>query len=150
MLASDCTMAIGTMKKNVRKKNATDIISLRTLRWTYGIARLGQYTSRGSGAQSVNQIVGFLVWCVCAQTAAPHRVLKETKAAGMIDFGSCSALSLSSAIWHEEIIISQLHENIGHFYHFKPTYKNLCYKIKHGRAQWEFCSSYQIYNGKGN
>ena len=103
MLASVCTKAIGIMKKKVRKKNATVIISLRTLRWTYGIAKFGQYTSRGSGAHSVNQIVGFLVCWVCAQTAAPHRVLKETKAAGITHLGSCSTLSRSSAIWHDKV-----------------------------------------------
>lgn len=59
-LANDCTIAMGIMKKKVRKKNATPIISLLTVSETYGIARFGQYTSRGSGAHSVNQIVGFL------------------------------------------------------------------------------------------
>lgn len=59
-LAKDCTIAIGIMKKKVRKKNATPIISLLTESETYGIARFGQYTSRGSAAQSVNQIVGSL------------------------------------------------------------------------------------------
>ena len=66
---------------------------------TNGIARLSQYTSRGSGAHSVNQMVGFLDCWVCAQTAAPHRDLKETKAAGMIELGSFIVLSISSDIW---------------------------------------------------
>lgn len=60
MFASDCTKAIGIMKKKVRKKNATATISLLIESETYGIAKLAQYTSRGSGAQSVNHIVGFL------------------------------------------------------------------------------------------
>lgn len=55
---------------------------------TKGIARFFQYTSLGSGAQFVNQRVGFLLCVVCAQTEAPHRELKDTKAAGIIYFGS--------------------------------------------------------------
>jgi hypothetical protein len=65
----------------------------------YGMAKFCQYTSRGSGAHSVNHKVGFLDCWVCAQTAAPHRVLNETNAAGMIDFGSFNTLVLSSSIW---------------------------------------------------
>jgi len=61
ILASDCTNAMGIMKKNVRKKKATPITSLLIERETYGIAMLSQYMSRGSGAHSVNHIVGFLV-----------------------------------------------------------------------------------------
>lgn len=61
MLASDCTNAMGIMKKNVMKKKATATISLLIVSDTYGIAMLSQYTSRGSGAHSVNHIVGFLV-----------------------------------------------------------------------------------------
>jgi hypothetical protein len=53
-----------------------------------GMARFRQNTSRGSGAQFVNQSVGFLLCCVCAQTAAPQRELNETKATGRTDFGS--------------------------------------------------------------
>ena len=48
ILARDCTNAMGIMKKKVRKKNATPIISLRTVSETYGIAKFCQYTSRGS------------------------------------------------------------------------------------------------------
>jgi hypothetical protein len=48
------------MKKKARKKNETPIISLLTESDTYGMARFGQYTSRGSGAHSVNHKVGFL------------------------------------------------------------------------------------------
>jgi hypothetical protein len=98
-LARDCTIAMGIMKKKVKKKNATAITSLLTERETYGMARFGQYTSRGSGAHSVNQIVGFLDCWVWAQTAVPQRVLKETNAAGMIEFGSSAILSLSAVIW---------------------------------------------------
>lgn len=61
MLAKDWTIAIGIMKKKVRKKKATPMISLLTESETYGIARFCQYTSRGSGAHSVNHKVGFLV-----------------------------------------------------------------------------------------
>lgn len=86
MFANDCTKAIGIMKKKVRKNNATAMINLRIVSSKKGIARLGQYTSRGSGAHSVSQIVGLLDCCVCAQTAAPHRLLKETNAAGIIVF----------------------------------------------------------------
>lgn len=60
MLARDCTNAMGIMKQKVRKKNATLQISLLIASETYGIGRLRQYTSRGSGAHSVNHIVGFL------------------------------------------------------------------------------------------
>lgn len=60
MFARDCTNAIGIMKKKVRKKNATAIISLLIVSETYGIARFSQQTSRGSGAHSVNHVVGFL------------------------------------------------------------------------------------------
>lgn len=42
MLAKDCTIAIGIMKKKVRKKKATPMISLRTESETYGIARFCQ------------------------------------------------------------------------------------------------------------
>jgi hypothetical protein len=98
MFARDCTNAMGIMKKKVRKKNATAITSLLSVSETNGIARLSQYTSRGSGAHPVNHIVGFLDCCVCAQTAAPHRVLKETNAAGMIDLGLFTILSLSKEI----------------------------------------------------
>lgn len=55
---------------------------------TNGIATFSQYTSRGSGAQFVNHNVGFLLCCVCAQTAAPHLELNDTNAAGVMDFGS--------------------------------------------------------------
>lgn len=61
MLARDCTNAIGIMKKKVREKNATPIISFLIASETYGIARLSQYISRGSGAHSVNHMVGFLL-----------------------------------------------------------------------------------------
>ena len=98
MLARACTDAIGIMKKKVRKKNATAMISLLTASETYGIARFCQYTSCGSGAHSVNHEVGFLDCWVWAQTAAPHRDLKETNAAGIMDFGSFFTLSLSSVI----------------------------------------------------
>lgn len=60
IFARDCTNAMGIMKKKVRKKKATAMMSLRILSETYGIARLSQYISRGSGAHSVNHIVGFL------------------------------------------------------------------------------------------
>jgi len=99
MLARACTDAIGIMKKKVRKKNATPIISLLTESDMYGMAKFSQYTSRGSGAHSVNHKVGFLDCWVCAQTAAPHRVLNETNAAGIIDFGSFKTFFLSSSIW---------------------------------------------------
>ena len=99
MFASDCTNAMGIMKKKVRKKKATAIISLLIVSETYGIAKLSQNTSRGSGAHSVNHIVGFLVCWVCAQTAAPHRVLKETNAAGMICLVLFIIFSFSEAIW---------------------------------------------------
>lgn len=99
MLASDCTNAMGIMKKNVRKKKATATISLLIVSETYGIAMLSQYTSRGSGAHSVNQMVGFLDCWVCAQTAAPQRDRKETKAAGIIDLELCMTFSLSNSIW---------------------------------------------------
>lgn len=62
--AIDWTIAIGIMKKKVRKKSATAMISLRTESSTKGIARLGQKTSRGSGAHSVSHNVGLLVCCV--------------------------------------------------------------------------------------
>lgn len=42
MLARDCTNAMGIMKKKVRKKNETPIISLLTVSETYGIARFFQ------------------------------------------------------------------------------------------------------------
>lgn len=61
MVARDCTIVIGIMKKNVRKKNATFIISLLMASETYGIAKFCQYTSRGSGAQFVNHKVGSMV-----------------------------------------------------------------------------------------
>ena len=99
MLANDWTKAMGIMKKNVRKKKATAIISLLIVSETYGIAMLSQYTSRGSGAHSVNHTVGFLDCCVCAQTAAPQRVRKETKAAGIIYLGFFITLSFSNSIW---------------------------------------------------
>jgi hypothetical protein len=98
ILARACTDAIGIMKKKVSKRNATPIISLLTLSDMYGMAKFCQYTSRGSGAHSVNHKVGFLDCWVCAHTAAPHRVLNETNAAGMIDFGSFNTLVLSSSI----------------------------------------------------
>lgn len=63
MVARDCTNAIGMMKKKVRKKNATLIANLLIVKETYGTARFGQNTSRGSGAHSVNHSVGFRV-CV--------------------------------------------------------------------------------------
>lgn len=97
IFAKDCTKAIGIIKKKVRKNNATAMINRRTVREKNGIERLGQYTSRGSGAHSVSQIVGLLDCCVCAQTAAPHRVLKETNAAGIIAFWSFIILSLSDS-----------------------------------------------------
>ena len=62
--AKDWTIAIGIMKKKVRKKKATVTISLLTESSTKGIARLAQKTSRGSGAHSVNHTVGLLVCCV--------------------------------------------------------------------------------------
>lgn len=99
MLARPWTDATGIMKKKVRKKKATAIMSLLTVNETYGIARLSQYTSRGSGAHSVNHKVGFLDCCVCAATAADHRDLKETNAAGMRALGSFFTLSFSSAIY---------------------------------------------------
>ena len=40
--ARDCTNVMGIMKKKVRKKNATPIISLLTVSETYGIARFFQ------------------------------------------------------------------------------------------------------------
>lgn len=98
MFASDCTKAIGMMKKKVRKKKATAIRSFRIVNETYGIARFFQYTSRGSGAHSVNHRVGFRACCVWAQTAAPQRVLNDTKAAGMIALGLFTTSSFSSAI----------------------------------------------------
>lgn len=61
MVARDCTKAIGMMKKKVRKKKAICITNLFTVKETYGIARFGQYISRGSGAHSVSQSVGFRV-----------------------------------------------------------------------------------------
>jgi hypothetical protein len=60
IVARDCTKVMGIMKKKVKKKNATATISLLTVRETYGIAKFFQNTSRGSGAHSVNQRVGFL------------------------------------------------------------------------------------------
>lgn len=42
MLAKDCTIAMGIIKKKVRKKNATPIISLLTVSETYGMARFFQ------------------------------------------------------------------------------------------------------------
>ena len=42
MLARDCTNVMGIMKKKVRKKNATPIISLLTVSETYGMARFFQ------------------------------------------------------------------------------------------------------------
>lgn len=42
ILASDCTNAMGIMKKNVRKKKATAIISLLIESEKYGIAMLSQ------------------------------------------------------------------------------------------------------------
>lgn len=62
-VARDCTNAIGMMKKKVRKKKATFITKFLTVKETYGIARFGQYTSRGSAAHSVSHSVGFRV-CV--------------------------------------------------------------------------------------
>jgi hypothetical protein len=67
------------------------------VRYTNGIDKLSQHTSRGSEAHSVNQTVGLLVCCVWAQTAAPHHDRKETKAAGTTDLGSFMILSRSSA-----------------------------------------------------
>lgn len=99
ILARDWTNVIGIMKKNVRKKKATPIMSFLIVSETYGIARFSQYTSRGSGAHSVSHKVGFLDCCVCAQTAAAHRVLKETNATGMIAFASFLTLSRSSSIY---------------------------------------------------
>lgn len=84
------------MKKKVRKKNATATICLLIVRETNGIARFRQYTSRGSGAHSVNHRVGFLVCCVCAQTAAAQRVLKDTNAAGKIYFELLTIFSRSA------------------------------------------------------
>lgn len=97
-LARVWTNAMGIIKKKVRKKNATAVINLLTVRETYGIGKFRQYTSRGSGAHSVNQSVGFLVCWVCAQTAAAHLVLNETNAAGMMALGSFVTFSLSSTI----------------------------------------------------
>lgn len=61
IFARDCTNAIGITKKKVRKKKATPLMSLLIASETYGIDRLSQYISRGSGALSVNHIVGFLI-----------------------------------------------------------------------------------------
>lgn len=61
IFARDCTNAMGIMKKKVRKKKATATISLLTESETYGIDRLSQHMSQGSGAHSVNHSVGFLV-----------------------------------------------------------------------------------------
>lgn len=97
MLARDWTSAIGIIKKKVRKNKATAMSNLRMLRSKYGMARFSQKTSRGSGAHSVSQIVGLLVCWVWAHTAAAHRVLNETKAAGITAFGLFMILSLSSA-----------------------------------------------------
>lgn len=55
---------------------------------TNGMAKFRQYTSRGSGAQSVSQSVGFLLCWVCAQTDAPQRELNERKATGKIELES--------------------------------------------------------------
>lgn len=101
MLASDWTNVIGIMKKKVRKKNATATISLLMVSERYGIARLFQYTSRGSGAQSVSHMVGFLDCWVCAQTAAAHLVLNETNATGIMYFGSFVIFKFSAHIWHQ-------------------------------------------------
>lgn len=57
-LARDCTKAIGIMKQKIRKKSAMVVSSLLIESSTYGIARLSQNTSLGSGAHSVNHIVG--------------------------------------------------------------------------------------------
>ncbi|KAL4580475.1 hypothetical protein LXL04_016669 [Taraxacum kok-saghyz] len=101
MFASDWTNAMGIMKKKVREKKATAIRSFRTVMETYGIARFCQNTSRGSGAHSVNHRVGFRACCVCAQTAAPQRVLNDTKAAGMIAFGwlQVAIIAVLTSIW---------------------------------------------------
>lgn len=67
-----------------------------------GMARFRQKTSRGSGAQFVNQSVGFLLCCVCAQTAAPQRELNETKATGRTDFGSLIIFWRSNVNYHRK------------------------------------------------
>nr|GMC77161.1 hypothetical protein Iba_chr03eCG8030 [Ipomoea batatas] len=103
MLARDCTKAMGIMKKKVRKKNAMPTTSFLIASETYGIARLSQYTSRGSGAHSVSQMVGFRDCCVCAQTAAAHRVLKETNAAGTIYLLLLIMFILSVDICHRSL-----------------------------------------------
>lgn len=43
----------------------------------------GQYTSWGSGADSVFHSVGFAPCLMCKAIAAPNRDLKETNAAGI-------------------------------------------------------------------
>jgi len=68
------------------------------LKETNGMAKFRQYTSRGSGAQSVSQSVGFLLCWVCAQTDAPQRELNERKATGKIALGSFITLWRSNVI----------------------------------------------------
>lgn len=63
------------------KKKMKEMSRRRELSSMYGIDRLSQQTSRASGAQSVSQQVESLLCCVCAQTAAPHRELNDTKPA---------------------------------------------------------------------
>ena len=106
MLARDWTNAIGIIKKKIRKNRPTAISNLRIVSSKYGIARLSQKTSRGSGAQSVNQIVGSFDCWVWAQTAAPHRVLNETNAAGTIALGSIITLSLSASSWMKVTLLN--------------------------------------------
>ena len=72
------------------------------LKETNGMARFRQKTSRGSGAQFVNQSVGFLLCCVCAQTAAPQRESNETKATGRIDFESLTIFWRSDINYHRK------------------------------------------------
>lgn len=74
---------------------------------TNGIAKFRQYMSRGSGAQSVSQSVGFLLCWVCAQTDAPQRDLNERKATGKIDLGSLIIFWRSNVICTIQVKVPQ-------------------------------------------
>lgn len=77
-----------------------------------GIPRFFQYTSRGSGAQFVNHRVGFLLCVVCAQTAAPHLELNDTKAAGVMDLGSFRIFWRSIVNWEMKFSILSIKDAI--------------------------------------
>jgi hypothetical protein len=91
--------------RNIRESE-TAITSLQIISATNGMTALLWYRSRGSRAHSGNQIVGFLLCCVCPHTAAPQHVLMKKNATGMIALGSFTTRSCFSRKFLVNILAS--------------------------------------------